>query len=106
MHVHNTSNSGRKPLRHPTEAAVRYASGEKIRNLPRLQKHLAQCVECSDTVLFIQKFINAMQRQGTENRPTIDEILKNAGLDKEQIAEIWNAHFKRRSGRLSPKEPS
>ncbi len=93
MHVHNTSNSNRKSLRHPRKIAIRFARGQTVHNLPRLQRHLGVCLECRDVVLFIQKLTNALrgQRLIGRERPSIDSELRRIGLNREEAAEIFKS---------------
>jgi len=55
-------------LRHPTKAAIAYASGERVRNVSTLRKHLAGCDICRDRVSFIQRFIGTLEAEGTKER--------------------------------------
>jgi DNA-binding CsgD family transcriptional regulator len=55
-------------MRHPTKAAIAYASGERVRNAAALKKHLAGCEVCSDRVAFIQRFISTLETEGAGER--------------------------------------
>ncbi len=60
MYVHNTSNDCPRSLGHSRKTTIRYARGESVRNLPRLKKHLANCPDCNDLFLFVQKFTKGL----------------------------------------------
>jgi DNA-binding NarL/FixJ family response regulator len=55
-------------VRHPTKAAIAYASGERVRNAAALRKHLAGCEVCRDRVAFIQRFISTLETEGARER--------------------------------------